>query len=82
MRSSVSALSATICASQLEKQRENLATLYQRTATALPAGESAALEAQIRELHEQISSQTALLGQLTLERSQSHPRPCGDAPPA
>jgi len=56
--------------SQLGKQRENLAALYQRTATAPPAGESATLEAQIRELHEQISGQTNLIGRLTLERSQ------------
>ena len=56
--------------SQLGKQRENLAALYQRTATALPAGDSAKLEAEIRELHEQISSQTDLIGLLTLERSQ------------
>lgn len=56
--------------SQLGKQRENLAALYQRTVTAPLAGESAALEAQIRELHEQISGQTNLIGRLTLERSQ------------
>ena len=55
--------------SQLEKQRQNLAALYQRTVTS-PAGESATLEAQIRELHEQISGQTNLIGRLTLERSQ------------
>lgn len=54
---------------QLEKQRENLAALYQRTATS-SAGEKASLEAQIRELHEQLSSQTNLIGRLTLERSQ------------
>ena len=56
---------------QLGKQRENLAALYQRTTTALPAGESATLEAQIRELHEQISGQTNLIGRLMLERSRT-----------
>jgi hypothetical protein len=56
--------------SQLEKQQENLATLYQRTAVALPAGESAPLEAQIREMHERISDQIKLIGELTVERSQ------------
>jgi hypothetical protein len=55
---------------QLGKQRENLAALYQRTATAAPAGESAMLEAQIRELQEQISGQTSLIGRLTLGRSE------------
>jgi chromosome segregation ATPase len=57
--------------SQFQKQRENLAALYQRTATAPPAaGEGATLEAEIRELHEQISSLTNLMGRLTLERSR------------
>ena len=53
---------------QLEKQRANLAALYQRIATA-QAGDSAVLEAQIREQREQISSQTNLMGNLILERS-------------
>lgn len=55
---------------QLEKQRANLAALYQRTGAALQPGESTTLEAHIRELHEQISSQTNLIGSLTLERSR------------
>jgi hypothetical protein len=55
--------------SQLAKQRETLTALYQRTGTALQPGESAIVEAHIRELHEQISSQTRLMGDLTLERS-------------
>ena len=55
---------------QLEKQRVNLAALYQRTGTALQPGESTTLEAHIRELHEQISNQTNLIGTLTLERSR------------
>jgi hypothetical protein len=54
---------------QLQRQRANLAALYQRTGTALQPGESTIVEAQIRELHEQISSQTNLIGQLILERS-------------
>jgi chromosome segregation ATPase len=56
--------------SQLEKQQESLAALYQRTATALPAGESATLEAQIREMRERISGLTNLIGRLTLGRHQ------------
>jgi hypothetical protein len=64
----VSALSDDL-RSQLEKQRANLATLYQRSGTALQPSESTTVEAQIRELHEQISSQTTLIGSLTLERS-------------
>jgi hypothetical protein len=55
---------------QLEKQRVNLAALYQRTGTALQPGERTTLEAHIRELHEQISNQTNLIGNLTLERSR------------
>jgi hypothetical protein len=54
---------------QLERQRTSLATLYQRTGTALQPGESSMVEAHIRELHEQISSQTNLIGNLILERS-------------
>jgi predicted nucleic acid-binding Zn-ribbon protein len=54
---------------QLDNQRANLTALYQRTGTALQSGESTMVEAQIRELHEQISSQTTLIGNLTLERS-------------
>jgi len=54
---------------QLEHQRTNLAALYQRTGMALQPAESAAIEAHIRELHEQMSSQTTLIGSLTLERS-------------
>ncbi len=54
---------------QLEKQRASLAALYQRTGTELQQGESNTVEAHIRELHEQISSQTNLIGNLLLERS-------------
>jgi|SRR5665213_1380508 len=54
---------------QLEKQRASLAALYQRTGTGLQPGESSMVEAQIRELHEQISSLTNLIGKLTLDRS-------------
>jgi hypothetical protein len=54
---------------QLEKQRANLATLYQRAGAAQP-GERSTIETEIRELSEQISSQTRLLGILTLERVQ------------
>jgi hypothetical protein len=54
---------------QLENQRASLAALYQRIGTELQPGESATLEAHIRELREQISSQTTLIGSLTLERS-------------
>jgi|GEM_PF-2886819 len=54
---------------QLEHQRTNLAALYQRTGMALQPAESATIEAHIRELHEQMSSQTTLIGSLTLERS-------------
>jgi hypothetical protein len=55
--------------SQLEKQRAALSALYQRTGTAMQPGESAVVEAHIRELHEQISSQTNLIGRLALDRS-------------
>jgi hypothetical protein len=55
--------------SQLEKQRAALAALYQRTGTAMQPGESAMIEAHIRELHEQVSSQTNLIGWLALDRS-------------
>jgi len=55
--------------SQLEKQRVALAGLYQRTGTATQPSETAIVEAHIRELHEQISSQTSLMGRLTLERA-------------
>jgi hypothetical protein len=54
---------------QIEKQRASLSALYQRTGTALQPGESTVVEAHIRELHEQISSQTNLIGKLILERS-------------
>jgi hypothetical protein len=54
---------------QLENERANLAALYQRTGMALQSGESTAVEAQIRELREQIKSQTSLTGSLALERS-------------
>lgn len=54
---------------QLETQRATLAALYQRTGTTLQPGESAMLEAQIRELREQLSGQTNLIGNLTFERS-------------
>jgi hypothetical protein len=55
--------------SQLEKQRASMATLYQRTGTELQPGESSTIEAHIREMHEQISSQTNLISSLLLERS-------------
>ena len=55
---------------QLERQQENLSALYQRTATALPAGEGATLELQMRGMQERISAQTNLIGTLTLERSE------------
>jgi chromosome segregation ATPase len=54
---------------QLENKPANLAALYQRTGTALQPGENITVEAQIRELREQITSQTNLMGSLTLERS-------------
>ncbi|SIO38441.1 hypothetical protein SAMN05443247_04680 [Bradyrhizobium erythrophlei] len=54
---------------QFEKQRASLAALYQRTGTELQPGESSMVEARIRELHEQISSQTNLIGNLIRERS-------------
>jgi hypothetical protein len=54
---------------QLEEQRAHLTTWYQRVGVALQPGESAPLEAQIRELHEQISAQTGLVSNLTIERS-------------
>jgi len=53
---------------QLEKQRANLATLYQRAGAAQQPGERSTIETEIRELSEQISSQTRLMGILTLER--------------
>ena len=56
--------------SQLEKQRVALAGLYQRTGTATQPSETAIVEAHIRELHEQISSQTNLIGRLALDRSE------------
>jgi len=54
---------------QIESQRGNLATLYQRAGVAQQPGERSTVEAQIRELQEQISSQTSLMGRLTLERA-------------
>lgn len=54
---------------QLEKQRANLTALYQHTGTALQPSENITVEAQIRELREQITSQTNLIDSLTLERS-------------
>src|SRR5260221_12196141 len=54
---------------QLENQRTNLAKLYQRAGTPLQPGETTVVEAQIRELNEQIASQTNLIGGLALERS-------------
>lgn len=54
---------------QLEKQRASLAALYQRTGTELQPGESSKVEAQIRELQEQISGKTNLIGNLIFERS-------------
>jgi hypothetical protein len=54
---------------QLGRLRASLATLYQRTGTELQPGESSMVEARIRELHEQISSQTNLIGNLILKRS-------------
>jgi hypothetical protein len=66
---SISALTVDL-RGQLEKQRANLAALYQRAGTTLPPDESATIEAQIRELNEKISNQTTLIGNMTLERSQ------------
>ena len=54
---------------QIENQRAHLATLYQRTAAALQPGESATVEAHIRELQAQISTQTNLVANLMRERS-------------
>jgi hypothetical protein len=54
---------------QMEKLRASLAALYQRTGAELQPGESGMVEAHIRELHEQISSQTNLISNLILERS-------------
>jgi hypothetical protein len=54
---------------QLEKQRANLTALYQHTGAALQPGENITVEAQIRELREQITSQTNLIASLTLEHS-------------
>jgi hypothetical protein len=67
----ISRISALIDDSQtqLEKQRADLARLYQRMGTALQPAESSPIEAQIRELREQISSQSNLIGRLILDRS-------------
>jgi hypothetical protein len=54
---------------QIENQRANFPTLYQRAGAAQQSGERSTIEAEIRGLHEQISSQTTLLGTLTLERT-------------
>jgi hypothetical protein len=66
---SISALTIDL-QDQIEKQRVNLAELYQRSGTTPPPGESVTIEANIRELNEKISNQTTLIGSLTLERSQ------------
>jgi hypothetical protein len=55
---------------QIEKQRANLAELYQRSGTALHSSENVGVENQIRGLREQISSQTNFLSSLGLERSR------------
>lgn len=55
--------------SELEKQRASLATLYQRTGAEQQPGGSSTIEAHIREMHEQISSQTNSIANLFLERS-------------
>jgi hypothetical protein len=55
---------------QLENQRANLAKLYQRAGTPLQPGEIIVLEAQIRELNEQIASQTKLIGGFALQRTE------------
>lgn len=55
---------------QLQTQRTTLAALYQRTGATLQSGDSSMVEARIRELQEQISSQNALIGNLALERSR------------
>jgi hypothetical protein len=54
---------------QIENQRENLASLYQRSGTVQQPNERSTLEAQIRESQEQISSQAAIIARLTLERT-------------
>jgi hypothetical protein len=54
---------------QTEKQRQTLAALYQHSGGTLQPIESALVEAQIRELQDQISSQTNVVGNLTRERS-------------
>jgi hypothetical protein len=54
---------------QIENERANLATLYQRAGAAQQPAERSTLEAQIRELQEQISTHTNLMGELTLERA-------------
>ena len=53
----------------LANQRADLGALYQRTGAAPQPGESTMIEARIRELHDQISSQTTLLVSLIQERS-------------
>jgi predicted nucleic acid-binding Zn-ribbon protein len=55
---------------QIENLRANLATLYRRAGLAQQPDESSTLEAKIRELQDQISAQTTLIGSLTLERSR------------
>jgi uncharacterized protein YceH (UPF0502 family) len=55
---------------QVEDLRARLATLYRRVGSSQQqSGESAPLEAQIRELNEQISAQTSLIGNLTIKGS-------------
>jgi uncharacterized coiled-coil protein SlyX len=54
---------------EIEKNRASLAPLYQRTGTALQSSESTTIEAHIRELQDQISSQMNVIGNLILERS-------------
>ena len=55
--------------SQIEQRRASLTALYQRTGTEMQPAESSTLQTQIRQLNEQISSQTNLIGNLALERS-------------
>ncbi len=52
-----------------EKKQEALAALYQHSGTPLAAGDSTSLEARIRELQEQLSSQATLAANLTAERT-------------
>jgi hypothetical protein len=54
---------------QLEKRLADLASLYERTKTAIQPADNSTIEAQIRELREQISSQSNLIGRLALDRS-------------